>query len=211
MQYACESCSTVFLTEETLTCFLEQQCQRLDSVLDLVHANWAISDVFDGWWSIGVDMDDIQGLSWLPQLINGKLDTFFVALLMWTLHQSDYLFASFEWCGPWTAATVVNCSHMMLDRFVHSSTYCNCIVTRGGVYDEILPELEGFPDVLGNISSYILTRVTIQPFSITSTNQYFLVLTPWACNIFSYSPREQVNIFPYSPFEDSAMAALKVH
>ena len=24
--------------------------------------------------------------------------------------------------------------------------YCNCIVTRGGVYDEISPEPEGFPD-----------------------------------------------------------------
>ena len=26
-----------------------------------------------------------------------------------------------------------------------TSTYCNCIVTRGGVYDEILPEPEGNP------------------------------------------------------------------
>ena len=56
--------------------------------------------------------------------------------------------------------------------------YCNCIATRGGVYDEILPEPEGFTEGSGNISSYTLTQVTIQSFSITSTSQYFLVLTP---------------------------------
>ena len=56
--------------------------------------------------------------------------------------------------------------------------YCNCIVTRGGVYHEILPEPEGFPEGSGNISSYTLTQVTIQQFSITSTSQYFLVLIP---------------------------------
>ena len=44
------------------------------------------------------------------------------------------------------------------------------------------------------------TQVTIQSFSITSTSQYFLVLTPRACNIFSYWL-----------VEDSAMAALKAH
>ena len=44
---------------------------------------------------------------------------------------------------------------------------CNCIVTRGGVYDEILPEPEGFPEGSGNISLYTPTRVTIQSFSIT--------------------------------------------
>ena len=70
-------------------------------------------------------------------------------------------------------------------------------MTRGGVYNEILPEPEGFPEGSGNISSYTLTRVTIQLFLITSTNQYFLVLTPWACNIFSYSPCEQVNTGKY--------------
>ena len=43
--------------------------------------------------------------------------------------------------------------------------YCNCIVTRGGVYNEILPE--GFPEGSGNISLYTLTRVTVQSFSIT--------------------------------------------
>ena len=66
-------------------------------------------------------------------------------------------------------------------------------------------EPEGFPEGSGNISSYTLTRVTIQPiFSrIDSVSLQY--------NILSYSPREQVNIFPYSPFEDSAMAALKVH
>ena len=66
-------------------------------------------------------------------------------------------------------------------------------------------EPEGFPEGSGNISSYTLTRVIIQPiFSrIDSVSLQY--------NILSYSPREQVNIFPYSPFEDSAMAALKVH
>ena len=57
--------------------------------------------------------------------------------------------------------TEVNCMYV----------YCNFMVTRGGVYDEILPEGSG------NISSYTQTRVTIQSFSITSTSQYFLVLT----------------------------------
>ena len=70
-------------------------------------------------------------------------------------------------------------------------------MTRGGVNDEILPEPEGFPEGSGNISLYTLTLVMIQPFSITSTSQYFLILTPWACNIFLYSPREQVNIFTF--------------
>ena len=32
--------------------------------------------------------------------------------------------------------------------------YCNCIVTQVGVYDEISPEPEGFPEGSGNISSY---------------------------------------------------------
>ena len=58
----------------------------------------------------------------------------------------------------------------------------------------------GFPKGSGNFSSYTPTQVTIQSFSITSTSQFFLVLTPWACNIFSYWL-----------VEDSAMAALKVH
>ena len=57
-----------------------------------------------------------------------------------------------------------------------------------------------FSEGSGNISLYTLTQVTIQSFSITSTSQYFLVLTQWACNIFSYWL-----------VEDSAMAALKVH
>ena len=45
---------------------------------------------------------------------------------------------------------------------------------------------EGFPEGSGKISSYTPTQVTLQSISITSTSQYFLVLTPWACNIFSY-------------------------
>ena len=53
---------------------------------------------------------------------------------------------------------------------------CNCIVTRVRVYDEILPEPEG--NAKGGAR-----RIS---FSITSTSQYFLVLTPWACNIFLY-------------------------
>ena len=56
--------------------------------------------------------------------------------------------------------------------------YCNCIVTRGGAYNEILPEPEGNPEGSGNISSYTPTQVRIQSFSITFTTQYFLVLTP---------------------------------
>ena len=56
--------------------------------------------------------------------------------------------------------------------------YCNCIVTREGVCDEILPEPVGFPEGSGNISSYTQTQVKIQSFSITSTSQYVLVLTP---------------------------------
>ena len=62
----------------------------------------------------------------------------------------------------------------LLGHAVHSSFPLN----RGGVYDEILPESEGFSEGSGKISSYTLTRVTIQSFSITSTSQYFLVLTP---------------------------------
>ena len=46
-------------------------------------------------------------------------------------------------------------------------TYCNCIVTKGGVNNEILPEPEGFPEGSGNISLYPPTQVTIQSFSIT--------------------------------------------
>ena len=60
--------------------------------------------------------------------------------------------------------------------------YCSCIVTRGGVCNEILPDPEGnpegFPEGSGNFSLYTPTQVTIQSFSITSTSQYFLVLTP---------------------------------
>ena len=41
-------------------------------------------------------------------------------------------------------------------------TYCNCVVTRGGVYDEILPEPEGFPEGSGDISSYTPPLVTTQ-------------------------------------------------
>ena len=71
-------------------------------------------------------------------------------------------------------------------RFVHTSAgrrltnlvYCNCIVTRGGVYDEILPEAKGFPEGSGDISSYTPTRVTIQSFKITSISQYFLIFAP---------------------------------
>ena len=62
----------------------------------------------------------------------------------------------------------------------------DCIVTRVRVYDEILPEPSGNPSAppsgfrsgSGNISSYTPTQITIQSFSITSTSQYFLVLTP---------------------------------
>ena len=65
-----------------------------------------------------------------------------------------------------------------LSEFTDERLDCNCIVTRGGVYNEILPEPEGFSEGSGNFSSYPLTHATIQSFSITSTGQYFLVLTP---------------------------------
>ena len=42
--------------------------------------------------------------------------------------------------------------------------HCNCIVTRVEVYDEISPEPEEFHEGLGDVSSYTLTRVTIQSF-----------------------------------------------
>ena len=42
-------------------------------------------------------------------------------------------------------------------KMVSNDANCNCIVTRGGVYDEILPEPEGFPEGSGNNSSYTLT------------------------------------------------------
>ena len=68
---------------------------------------------------------------------------------------------------------------------------CNCIATRGGVYDEILPEPKGNPEGTargisqgsGNISSYTLTEVTIQSFSITSTSQYFDKRISFSCDI----------------------------
>ena len=53
-------------------------------------------------------------------------------------------------------------------------------MTRGKVYNEILPKPEGFLEGSGNTSSYTPTWVTIQSFSIASTSQYFLVLAPWA-------------------------------
>ena len=65
----------------------------------------------------------------------------------------------------------------VITRGLHGM-YCNCIVARGGVNDEISPEPEGFPEGSGDISSYTPTLVTIQSFSITSTSQYFLVLGP---------------------------------
>ena len=72
----------------------------------------------------------------------------------------------------------------MYDYDIIEVADCNCIVTRGEVYDEILPEPEGnpeggaggqslraepkgFPEGSGNISSYTPTRVTIQSFPIT--------------------------------------------
>ena len=45
---------------------------------------------------------------------------------------------------PWSVCGLVE----------HSAKYCDCIVTRGGVYDEILPEPKGFPEGSGNFSLY---------------------------------------------------------
>ena len=66
-------------------------------------------------------------------------------------------------------------------------TSCNCIVTRGEVYDETSPD----------ISLYTLTRVTIQSFSITSISQYFdlkkivfpseLLKLPWQSPLLAYT------------------------
>jgi hypothetical protein len=44
----------------------------------------------------------------------------------------------------------------------------------GGIYNEIWEEPEGFPEGSGYISSYFLTRVTIQTFSITNPALAFL-------------------------------------
>ena len=41
--------------------------------------------------------------------------------------------------------------------------YCNCIVTRGEVYNEISAEPEGFPEGSGDISSYTLIVFHILP------------------------------------------------
>ena len=84
----------------------------------------------------------------------------------------------FKFCFQYRQSSLV-CFQL---KFIIFIKYCNCIVRR----NEILPEPEGFPEGSGNISSYTLTQVTIQSFSITSTSQYFFILTPWACNIFSY-------------------------
>ena len=77
---------------------------------------------------------------------------------------------------------------------------CNCIVTRGGVYDETLTEPEGFPEGSGNISLYTLTQVTIQPFSITSISQYFLVFTSWAGEYFPVFTSWAGEYFPVFTF-----------
>ena len=44
-------------------------------------------------------------------------------------------------------------------------------------------EPEGFPEGSGNISSYTLTQITIQSFSITSTSQYFGKIISISCDI----------------------------
>ena len=71
----------------------------------------------------------------------------------------------------------------MCQSAITSNPDCNCIVTRGGVYDEILPEPEGNPE--GGARG------------ISNIFQYWLV--------------ELANIFQYWLVEDSAMAALKLH
>ena len=68
---------------------------------------------------------------------------------------------------------------------------CNCIVTREGVYNEILPEAEGNPEGgargisrgLRQFSSYTPTQVKIQSYSITSTSQYFDKRLSISCDI----------------------------
>ena len=61
---------------------------------------------------------------------------------------------------------------------VNMRKYCIRIRRKGGIYGKIWPEPEGNPEGSGNISLFTPTQVTIQSFSITSTSQYFLVLTP---------------------------------
>ena len=81
-------------------------------------------------------------------------------------------FANEDWCiscNGWALLSPCSIFSILETKLVQ---YCNCIVTRGGVYNEILPEPEGFPEGSGNISSYTPTRVTIQSFSITSTSQF---------------------------------------
>ena len=83
-----------------------------------------------------------------------------------------------SWCHFTLLYYFAYCILNIIFHIAYYMQYCNCIVTRGGVSDEILPEPKGFPEGSGNVSSYTPTQITIQSFSITSTSQYFLVLTP---------------------------------
>ena len=64
----------------------------------------------------------------------------------------------------------------MGQSFVFFGMYCNCIGTRVGVYNEILPGPDGNPEAgakeilegVGDILLYSPTRVKIRSFSITS-------------------------------------------
>ena len=38
--------------------------------------------------------------------------------------------------------------HLEIIAEIEYSKYCNCIVTRGGVYNEILPDPEGIANIL---------------------------------------------------------------
>ena len=80
-------------------------------------------------------------------------------------------------------------------RRVVKCKYCNCIVTRVGVYNEILPEPEGNP--VGGARG--ISRGLRQYFIVYGVYGPVLGQLYWT------------KIFSYCQFEDSAMAALKVH
>ena len=67
---------------------------------------------------------------------------------------------------PRSAVQVLGVTVNLNNSVFRFDQHCNCIVTRGGVYDEILPEPkgnpEGFPEGSGNISLYAPTQFTIQ-------------------------------------------------
>ena len=95
-------------------------------------------------FSCSVQYKDQQLAGWLARC---SADS---SLIVLTLHQLDYLGSLVRYCLPFKFK-------LFRPVFSCSAVYCNCIVTRGGVYNKILPETEGFPEESGDISSYTPT------------------------------------------------------